>query len=480
MKKLSKKIALVALITIVFCFIWRLLLPDEYTVYVPCFNEDVEKFVYEEGEAKDVVEIVSHKKIDEYEAVTLKPLKKGRTVINLINDEAGYSNIMIVEVKNFSTIVDWNTGGFTGDIILVFAIAFILIAASILMLIEFCKTKGFELYSYNTIYIGGFSLFLLIFGINMSVIFFIKAIAPWRSSMMQIMGSICGISQIFLLLSLPFILIFSISLFFSNIELLRHERKRFSNVLGMLLSFVLVGGAVIAETLQNIFFSGSIFQYRLWQTFINVYTTIYVYFECMLIGAIICGIRAAKYKPLYDKDYIVILGCAFRKDGTLTPLLKGRVDKAFDFWKRQKEKTGKTAILMPSGGQGKDECMPEAEAMRNYLVNECKVPDEFVVMEDKSANTYQNMSFSKKLIETKKKEAKVVFSTTNYHVFRSGVWARLAGLKAEGMGSSTKWWFWPNAFIREWIGLLRNKIVQELILLVIAVVVFAFLNMIQG
>jgi uncharacterized SAM-binding protein YcdF (DUF218 family) len=248
----------------------------------------------------------------------------------------------------------------------------------------------------------------------------------------------------------------------------------------MLLSFVLVGGAVIAETLQNKYFSGSIFQYRLWQTFINVYTTVYVYFECMLIGAIICGIRAAKYKPLYDKDYIVILGCAFRKDGTLTPLLKGRVDKAFDFWKRQKEKTGKTAILMPSGGQGKDECMPEAEAMRNYLVNECKVPDEFVVMEDKSANTYQNMSFSKKLIETKKKEAKVVFSTTNYHVFRSGVWARLAGLKAEGMGSNTKWWFWPNAFIREWIGLLRNKIVQELVLLVIAVVVFAFLNMIQG
>ncbi len=67
-------------------------------MYVPCFNEDVEKFVYEEGEAKDVVAIVSHKKIYEYEAVTLKPLKKGRTVINLINDEDGYSNIMIVEV----------------------------------------------------------------------------------------------------------------------------------------------------------------------------------------------------------------------------------------------------------------------------------------------------------------------------------------------------------------------------------------------
>jgi len=480
MKKLSKKIALVALITVVFCFIWRLFLPNEYTVYVPCFDEEVDKFVYEEGEAKDVVEIVSHKKINEYEAVTLKPLKKGRTAINMFNAEGGYSNMMIIEVKAFSTIVDRNTGGFTGDIILVFAIAVILVATSILMLIEFCKTKGFELYSYNTIYIGGFSLFLLIFGINMSAIWLIKAISPWRRNMMDIMGRICGISQIFLFLSLPFILVFSISLFISNIELLRHERKDFSNTLGILLSFVLIGGAIIGEFLHSMNFSGSILKYRLWQTFINVYTTVYVYFECMLIGAIICGIRAVKYKPLYDKDYIVILGCAFRKDGTLTPLLKGRVDKAFDFWKRQKEKTGKTAILMPSGGQGKDECMPEAEAMRNYLVNECKVPDEFVVMEDKSANTYQNMSYSKKLIETEKKEAKVIFSTTNYHVFRSGVWASLVGLKAEGIGSSTKWWFWPNAFIREWIGLLRNKIVQELVLLVVAIVIFAVLNMTQG
>ncbi|MCR5639439.1 MAG: hypothetical protein K6F97_11475, partial [Lachnospiraceae bacterium] len=97
MKKLSKKIAMVALITVVFCFIWRLFLPNEYTVYVPCFDEEVDKFVYDEGETKDVVEIVSHKKIYEYEAVTLKPLKKGRTAINLINDEGGYSNMMIIE-----------------------------------------------------------------------------------------------------------------------------------------------------------------------------------------------------------------------------------------------------------------------------------------------------------------------------------------------------------------------------------------------
>lgn len=39
--------------------------------------------------------------------------------------------------------------------------------------------------------------------------------------------------------------------------------------------------------------------------------------------------------------------------------------------------------------------------------------------ETKSTNTLQNMKFSKELINNDK--AKIAFSTTNYHVFRSGI-----------------------------------------------------------
>ena len=45
--------------------------------------------------------------------------------------------------------------------------------------------------------------------------------------------------------------------------------------------------------------------------------------------------------------------------------------------------------------------------------------------------------------------AKVCFTTTNYHVLRSGMLARRAGLDAEGLASSTKWYFWPNGLARE-------------------------------
>ncbi len=47
----------------------------------------------------------------------------------------------------------------------------------------------------------------------------------------------------------------------------------------------------------------------------------------------------------------------------------------------------------------------------------------------------------------------MAYITTNYHVLRSGILARKAGISAEGLGSPTKWYYWPNAFIREFIAI---------------------------
>ena len=95
-------------------------------------------------------------------------------------------------------------------------------------------------------------------------------------------------------------------------------------------------------------------------------------------------------------------------------------------------------------------------------------------------NTFQNMENAKRIIEKDHPDARVVYATTNYHVFRSGVWASLAGLPAEGMGSRTKWWYWPNAFMRECAGLFLNRIWQELALLLIMIAFFGALSMVLG
>ena len=124
---------------------------------------------------------------------------------------------------------------------------------------------------------------------------------------------------------------------------------------------------------------------------------------------------------------------------------------------------------MLSGGQGADEAISEAECMRRYLAEQ-GVPEERMILEDRSTNTDENMRFSKEKIDAVDPDAKVAFSTTNYHVFRSGIKARRAKMRAQGMGAKTKWYFWPNAAVREFAGLLtQHRIKQGLILLGLAV-----------
>ena len=80
-------------------------------------------------------------------------------------------------------------------------------------------------------------------------------------------------------------------------------------------------------------------------------------------------------------------------------------------------------------------------------------------MENKSAKTYENLKNSMELIhkEAKTDDPKIAFSTTNYHVFRSGFFASKQGIKAEGIGAKTKRYFWINAFIREFIAALVSE-----------------------
>ena len=170
--------------------------------------------------------------------------------------------------------------------------------------------------------------------------------------------------------------------------------------------------------------------------------------------------------PNFDKDFVIILGSKINSNGTLTPLLKGRCDRAIEFGNKQYEMTKKKIVYVPSGGKGKDEVMAEAEAIKNYLI-ENGIDEKQILIEDQSTSTIENMRFSKNKIDDAKKDAKISFSTTNYHVFRSGVIANEQGIDVEGMGSKTKWYFYTNALIREFIANLVQERKSHIILLLL-------------
>ena len=190
------------------------------------------------------------------------------------------------------------------------------------------------------------------------------------------------------------------------------------------------------------------------------------YLYTLIIATLYCNIRAALHTPKYDKDFIIILGSKIKDDGTITPLLRGRVDKALDFGNKQYELTKKKIIYVPSGGKGKDEVTSEAEAIKKYLLEKGIKKDQ-IIIEDKSTNTIENMKYSKKIIDKQNKNARISFSTTNYHVFRSGVIATNQGIECEGMGSKTKWYFYTNALIREFIANLVQERRKHIILLIL-------------
>ena len=86
-----------------------------------------------------------------------------------------------------------------------------------------------------------------------------------------------------------------------------------------------------------------------------------------------------------DYDYIVVHGAGL--SGTKpTPLLAARLDKAVELW----EADHRRAVIIASGGQGADEEVSEAEAMRTYLVEERGVPADAVIEEDRSTTTMEN------------------------------------------------------------------------------------------
>lgn len=330
--------------------------------------------------------------------------------------------------------------------------------AAIVMLVRaFSEQIQYNPYSYNTIYYAGFSLFLLSVLLAHMILTVQMAQDPgWHTGqrLSQISTLLTTSAKTYMLLSFPFIAAVSAALCVSNLALIRHEGKRFVNLLGIILSFLLVGGELVLF-LADRSVSGSEHSVKIHEIFVNIFAAGYLYFECMLVGIMIAHAITSRYEPEPDKDFLIVLGCALRKDGTPSPLLKDRLDRAIAFRNRQLADTGKDLIFVTSGGQGSDEVVSESTAMKRYLT-ENGIPEQRILEEDRSTNTFENMKFSREKIGDRASDAKIAFSTTNYHVFRSGLFARRVKMRAVGMGAKAKWYFWPNALVREFVGLLTE------------------------
>lgn len=144
---------------------------------------------------------------------------------------------------------------------------------------------------------------------------------------------------------------------------------------------------------------------------------------CFLVlqGAIIFTASTAAPQ---QGDVIIVLGARLFGDQP-SSMLRLRLEKAVELYQ-----AGYAPAIIVSGGQGPDEAVSEAAAMRAYLVSR-GVPPEAITMEDQSVSTRENLQNSQQLMQ-RYQWRQAIIVTNRSHLFRSLLLARLLDLPASG------------------------------------------------
>lgn len=470
MSKTTKKIFIFLYIAVVMVTMATVFFVSRtYTVYLE--NSEQSQNITLTHEAGDT-DVIAIQKIVNYRGlscITLKALKPGTetvcVTVHLTQGEV-VSRGEYFECKATRAGLLF-AGGYTfkGFTYIYIGLGAIELLTAVWMFIRFTYRCKHDFFTYKSVLDISLGIYFAVRGIMFLCLVGYTVIHPSNYGSLHIYESIGFMMSVIAVLSIPILFVFSLFLTVSNLSLMRHEGMAKNNMLGIFISIMMgVGAAVcVAFLFKYPLMLSTHIEDVLPSVLRNSIAGIFVYFECVFLSSQFCCLYSAKREPHYNKDYIIILGCKIRADGTPLLLLRGRIDRAIRFYRDQLEHTGKQARFIPSGGQGNDEVMSEAESMRRYLIEQ-GIDDSLILPETKATTTLENMRFSAEIAEKHTDHPRLVFSTTNYHVFRSGILSRKVGLKAAGIGQKTKWYFWPNAQIREFIGLLVSEYKINLII----------------
>lgn len=123
-----------------------------------------------------------------------------------------------------------------------------------------------------------------------------------------------------------------------------------------------------------------------------------------------------------DERAIIVLGAGLKR-GEAGDLLKRRLRAALAVHTRNP-----AAPIVVSGGQGPREPVPEAAAMRRWLLAQ-GLPEAAILPEDQSTTTEENLLFSKELLARRGigPDEPVAVVTNTFHCYRAGYLARRCG-----------------------------------------------------
>ena len=152
----------------------------------------------------------------------------------------------------------------------------------------------------------------------------------------------------------------------------------------------------------------------------------------------------------YTEQTVIVLGCGIRGERVSVGLAK-RLNKAAEYHEKNPD-----ATIIVSGGQGPQEDISEALAMKRYLMDK-GIPEEKIIMEDRSTSTITNFRYSREIMEKEGMSLDSVVLVTNaYHVYRAASYAKDEGFEdIAHLGTDIIWYTIPMNYMREMLAVVK-------------------------
>lgn len=158
---------------------------------------------------------------------------------------------------------------------------------------------------------------------------------------------------------------------------------------------------------------------------------------------------AASTTNAENQDTVIVLGCSVVGEQP-SWMLSYRIDSAYKYLAENPE-----SVAVLSGGQGAGEAISEAQCMFNVLTEKGIDPDR-LYLEDKSTNTFENISFSKKVIDDNKLSTDVAIASSSFHLKRATIIAEKQGLNPARISSYTSHFLRATYYVRDTFGVIKE------------------------
>ncbi len=154
--------------------------------------------------------------------------------------------------------------------------------------------------------------------------------------------------------------------------------------------------------------------------------------------------QGSRNTTTFTEDAVVVLGAGIRGERP-TRMLIGRLDRCVEYMQKNPN-----AVVVLSGGQGRGEDIPEAEAMARYLISKGVNPAK-LIQDDKSKDTYENLVNTRAILDScfNGKSYTLACITNDFHLYRSLRIGRLQGVDMTCYGAPVPWYLRPGAYLRE-------------------------------